>query len=185
VPVREDATGLPAMTENALHAAKCTGNRTKSPNLYLWLYIQKETPVWTAISFASGSSFRNFTGDILICPAGVVPPGRRSPPSFPFLRYADKIEGEGEAELGFTWGFRHINPKSGKGYPDTIGIGWFGEQGRARGRFLLRMVSGFKGIVIICPPGIKPPPGPFAPLVTTKQRTEIEAEGDPDEDAEV
>jgi putative transposase len=55
VPVREDATGLPAMTENALHAAKCTGNRTKSPNLYLWLYIQKETPVWTVISFASGS----------------------------------------------------------------------------------------------------------------------------------
>jgi hypothetical protein len=129
-------------------------------------------------------SFKNFTGDILICPAGEVPPGRRSPPSFPFLRYADKIGGEGEAPLGLTWGFRHVHPKSGKGYPDTIGIGWFDEQGRARGRFLLRMVSGYKGITIICPPGITPPPGPLPPIVTPRQRPEIDAEGDDDTEEE-
>jgi hypothetical protein len=129
-------------------------------------------------------SFRSFTGDILICPAGVVPPGRRSPPSFPILRYGDKIEGEGDAALGLTWGFRHVHPKSGKGYPDTIGIGWFDEQGRARGRFLLRLVSGFKGLVIVCPPGIKPPPGPLPPIVVPRQPLEMEAEGGGEDEAE-
>ena len=136
-------------------------------------------------------SFRNFTGDILICPAGEMPHGRRSPPSFPFLRYADQIAGEGEAALGLTWGFRHVSPKSGKGYPDTIGVGWFDGQGRARGRFLLRLVSGFKGLVIICPPGIKPPPGPLPPVVMVKQRpgeesdNNDEGDGEDEEDSDV
>jgi len=115
-------------------------------------------------------AFRNFTGDILVCPPGKVPPGHRSPPSFPLLRYSSKIEDQGETPLGLIWGFRHINPRSGKGYPDRIGVAWFDEEGRAHGRFHLRLVSGFKGIVIICPPRIDPPPGPLAPSVVVNPK---------------
>src|SRR3984957_11593553 len=60
-------------------------------------------------------AFRNFTGDILICPPGIVPPGRRSPPSFPLLRYSDKIMDHGDTPLGLTWGLRPAHPKSGNG----------------------------------------------------------------------
>ena len=42
MPAAEDATGLPEMTENALRAARCDGNRTKSRNFYLWLKSGKE-----------------------------------------------------------------------------------------------------------------------------------------------
>lgn len=108
--------------------------------------------------------FKNFTGDILICPAGTMPPGSRSRPSFPLLRYSSKIEDAGENPLGLVWGFRHVH-RSGKGFADHIGVGWFDDEGRARGRFLLRLVSNFKGIVIVCPPGIEPPPGPLPPSV--------------------
>jgi hypothetical protein len=133
-------------------------------------------------------AFRNFTGDILVCPPGKVPPGHRSPPSFPLPRYSSKIEDYGETPLGLTWGFRHIHPKSGKGYPDRIGVGWFDEEGRARGRFYLRLVSGFKGIVIICPPRLEPPPGPFAPSVILNPKAGTDEhgdEGDPDAESEL
>jgi hypothetical protein len=102
--------------------------------------------------------------DIMMCPQGKVPPGRRSPPSFPLLRYSAAIDEPGDTPLGLTWGFRHIHPK-GRGYPDSMGISWIDGEGRARGRLLLRLTSGFKGIVIICPPGIDPPPGPYWPSI--------------------
>jgi hypothetical protein len=130
-------------------------------------------------------AFRNFTGDILICPPGITPPGRRSPPSFPLLRYSDQITDQGETQLGLTWGFRHVHPKSGKGYPDDIGVGWFDNEGRARARFYLRLVAGFKGIVIICPPGIEPPPGPFSPSVVLHPESQKHDQDDDESDVEI
>lgn len=137
--------------------------------------------------FAVGSvrklPFRGYTGDIMICPPGTTPPGRRSPPSFPMPRYNAQLETElGDMPLGLTWGFRHVH-KSGKGHPDDIGIGWFDELGRARGKFLLRLTSHFKGIVIVCPPGIAPPPGPYPPAVTLSMKSSERArDDDADED---
>lgn len=100
---------------------------------------------------------------LMICPPGVTPPGQKSPPSFPFLRYAAQIDSEGEP-LGLAWCFRHVH-KSGRGHPDDTGISWFDDEGRARGKLLMRLTSGFKGIVIICPPGVAPPPGPYPPVI--------------------
>ena len=138
---------------------------------------------FAAEGFAVGSvrkvPFRGYTGDIMICPPGIAPPGRRSPASFPILRYAAQIDGEDGEAPGLTWGFRHIH-KSGKGHPDDIGIGWLDDEGRARGKFLLRLTSHFKGIVIVCPPGVAPPPGPFPPAVILPTKP---GESAPEEDA--
>jgi hypothetical protein len=118
--------------------------------------------------------------EVMICPPGVAPPGDRSPPSFPFLRYAAQIDREGDP-LGLVWCFRHIH-KSGRGHPDDVGISWFDDEGRARGKFLMRLTSHFKGIVIICPPGLAPPPGPYPPIILLP--TKAGARADDDDSAE-
>jgi hypothetical protein len=125
---------------------------------------------------------RGGSGDVMICPPGVEPPGEKSPPSFPFLRYAAQIDSKGEP-LGLIWCFRHIH-KTGKGHPDDTGVSWFDEEGRARGRFLLRLTSGFKGIIIICPPGVEPPPGPYPPAVTLPTKPGERRDEDEEEDEE-
>jgi hypothetical protein len=129
-------------------------------------------------------TFRNFTGDILICPPGLEPPGTHSPEEFPILRYADRLKDEGHTPLGVMWGFCQTH-KSGKGYPDKIGISWFDEQGRAHARFLLRISVGFRGIVIACPRGIEPPYGPFAPIIVVSQQGAKEEEEEAEVDADI
>src|ERR1700723_824532 len=48
--------------------------------------------------------------DEMICPPGITPSGRKSPPSFPILRYAAQIDSRADDKpLGLAWGFRHLH----------------------------------------------------------------------------
>jgi hypothetical protein len=115
-----------------------------------------------ALGKVIASPFKTFTGDIMICAAGMRPPGDPPVPSFPLLRRAGAVEDDADATVGLMWGHSTIH-KSGKGYYVEAGVGWFDRQGRAHGKFLLTVSSGFKGYVAICPSGVKPPQDPMPP----------------------
>src|SRR3984885_6908593 len=100
--------------------------------------------------------FRNFTGDLIVCPHGVEPPGAPPDPDFPLLRRAGSIKDEITAPLGLLGGFPRIIRRSGKGYYQGIGAGWFDPQGRAHGKILLTDGQRIEHVAI-CPPGVNAP----------------------------
>lgn len=131
------------------------------------------------------SPFRIFTGDIIICPHGSKQPGVPPEPSFPLLRRFGGVEEDADATLGLMWGHSAANLRTGKGYYEEAGVGWFDRHGRAHGKFLLTINSGFKGYVAICPPGIKPPQDPMPPTFFQPQQTGPPDDSDEDEVSEL
>ena len=115
-----------------------------------------------ALGKVNTSPFKTFTGDIIICVHGTRPPGAAPDPLFPLLRRSGVVEEDPDVTLGVMWG-HSAKFRSGKGYYEEAGIGWFDQLGRAHGRFLLTISSGFKGYIAICPPGVKPPQDPMPP----------------------
>jgi hypothetical protein len=112
--------------------------------------------------------FKTFTGDVIICLHGTAAPGASPDPSYPILRRAGTIENDPDATLVVMWG-HSATSKTGKGYYEEAGIGWFDRQGRAHGKFDLTINAGFKGYLAICPPGIKPPNDPMPPVFVQLQ----------------
>ena len=100
--------------------------------------------------------FRNFTGDLMICPPGADPPGALPDPGFPLLRRAGSISGQDAAPLGLLCGFTRILIKSGRGYYQGIGTGWFDGNERAYGKILLTDGQRIQHVAV-CPPGVKVP----------------------------
>ena len=88
-----------------------------------------------------------------------------------------------DSPLGETWGFAQMS-NAGKGYYEEAGVGWFDQLGRAHGRFLLTISSGFKGFVAICPPGVKPPQDPMPPSFVQPVQTDDDTD-DREEDSEL
>src|SRR5690349_1332279 len=81
--------------------------------------------------------FRNFTGDLMICPHATEPPGAPPDPAFPLIRRAGAVTNPGAAPLGLLCGFTRVLIRRGKGYYQGIGAGWFDADGRAHGKILL------------------------------------------------
>jgi hypothetical protein len=126
--------------------------------------------------------FKPFTGDIIICPHGTPPPGAPPDPSYPILRRSGTVEDDAHATLGLLWG-HSATDRRGKGYYEQAGIGWFDRQGRAHGRFDLRINAGFKGFIAICPPGVKPPQDPMPPsLIREDEKAQTDPEGSDETD---
>jgi hypothetical protein len=109
-----------------------------------------------AIGKINLTPFRNFSGDLIVCPHDVEPPGAPPDPDFPLLRRADKINDKVEAPFGLLCGFTRVVRRSGKGYYQGIGVGWFEPDGRAHGKILLTDGQRIEHVAI-CPPGAKPP----------------------------
>jgi hypothetical protein len=135
------------------------------------------------------SPFKTFTGDIIICTHGTKPPGDPPAESFPLLRRAGAVEENSGATLGVMWGHA-ATYRSGKGYYERTGVGWFDRQGRAHGKIHLTINSGFKGFIAICPPGVKPPQDPMPPTFVQPPSTEhapraFEENDEPDEESEL
>jgi hypothetical protein len=139
-----------------------------------------------ALAKVNTSPFKTFTGDIVICAHGAKPPGAPPDQSFPLLRRAGAVEEDPDATLGLMWG-HSATQRSGKGYYEEAGVGWFDQQGRAHGRFLLTITTGFRGYVAICPPGIEPPQDPMPPsFVQPREASSATHESDqPEQDSEL
>lgn len=124
--------------------------------------------------------FRNFTGDLIVCPAGVEPPGAPPDPAFPLLRRAGAINDEVDAPFGLMCGFTPIF-KSGKGFYQGIGVGWFEADGRAHGKILLTDGRRIQ-YVAMCPPGVMPPSEALPPVIAQPQpRRPGEDQPEPDD----
>jgi hypothetical protein len=82
------------------------------------------------------------------------------------------------------WAHSQTN-RTGKGYYEGAGVGWFDRQGRAHGKFDLSINTGFKGYIAICPPGIDPPQDPMPPDFTQRREQEkVSASTERDDDAD-
>jgi hypothetical protein len=134
-----------------------------------------------AIGKVNLTPFRNFTGDLMICPHGTEPPGAAPDPAFPLMRRAGRRDDQIPAALGLLCCFTRVLVKTGRGYYQGIGTGWFEPGDRARGKILLTDGQRIQHIAI-CPPGVKEP-ATALPLPVMPPRPRRSGEPLPDENS--